>query len=174
MNDADQQRLCKHPISTPFGDVVVSAPGYELHVEEIPVTIPELPKKRQVAGVKLLRIRSVQPVTPERPLPLTITVSDGALEGGPNTGDWMEGMNFENEEVGMLQFGVRDNDWLVVDDIVAARADYGAHHMVQIVTAAPANATFFLSVAWRFYGDRRVFSDPSTFHAVTLTLPDRI
>jgi hypothetical protein len=160
--------LSEHRVGTPLGDVTVTARGpTRVHFEELPMAVPALPKGMRVGGVKLLRIRLEQGVTPDDAFLLTVAA---ARTGDASTGEWLEGMAFESPE-GVLQVGLRDCEWLAGDGISASWASYEADGLQQSVTVAPPGASIFVSVAWRSVSDMNADDDVSTWLAVELALP---
>lgn len=159
----------EHRIGTSLGEVLVTASGCtSVSFEELPIAIPALPRGMRVDGVKLLRIRLEQTVTPDEPLLLRVAA---ARTGYANTGEWLESMEFESPE-GVLQVGLRDCEWLAREGIVASWASYEPDRLQQTVTAAPAGASIFVSVAWRSVSDIDAEDDISTWFAVDLALPN--
>lgn len=161
--------ILEHRIGTPLGDVIVTARGHtSVRFEEMPASVPALPQGMRVAGVKLLRVQFQQSITLNQPHLLQVAT---ARPGDASTGEWLESMEFENPD-GVLQVGLRDCEWLAGEGISASWASYDVAGLRQTITAAPADASIFVSVAWRSASNTDADEDVSTWFAVDLMLPN--
>jgi hypothetical protein len=111
-------------INSPVGAVTVAIRGSpDVAIEVSAVPLPELPDGMIVDGVMLFLIRLASPVSQD--LPVTFSASANQ-EGGPESGQWLDSMAFENAR-GIFQVAIRDDEWLAAQGIVAEPVSYGRH-----------------------------------------------
>jgi hypothetical protein len=154
-------------INSHVGAVTVAIRGSpDVAIEVSAVPLPELPDGMIVDGVMLFLIRLASPVSQD--LPVTFSASANQ-EGGPESGQWLDSMAFENAR-GIFQVAIRDDEWLAAQGIVAEPVSYGRHGFFQTIREAPSGTVLYASVAWRtvFTGTEK---NSSTWFAADLALP---